>query len=42
MYYDLDDLRDGDPDAYDAVKTWMETGKCTVGWVIFVDGVRVC
>lgn len=42
MYYDLDDLRGGDPDAYDAVKTWLETGKCTVGWVIFVDGVRVC
>ena len=42
MYYDLDDLRSGDPDAYNAVKTWMETGKCTVGWVIFVDGVRVC
>jgi len=42
MYYDLDDLRSSDPGAYDAVKTWLETGKCTVGWVIFVDGVRVC
>lgn len=42
VYYSLEQLRSGDPEAYGVVKAWLDTGACTDGWVIVIDGERVC
>jgi hypothetical protein len=42
VYYSLEALRGGDPEAYAVVKTYLDTGACTDGWVIVIDGERVC
>ncbi|HEX8903691.1 MAG TPA: hypothetical protein VF771_02475 [Longimicrobiaceae bacterium] len=42
VFYSLAELRDADYDAYLAVKRWLELGECTEGWVIVIDGERVC
>ncbi|HEX8245035.1 MAG TPA: hypothetical protein VF541_16110 [Longimicrobium sp.] len=42
VYYSLVELQMWDPEAYAVVKTYAETGTCTDGWVIVIDGVRVC
>jgi hypothetical protein len=42
MYYSLAALQMWDPKAYAVVKAYAETGTCTDGWVIVIDGVRVC
>lgn len=31
-----------DPEAADVFERYIEEGTCTTGWVIIVDGVRVC
>ena len=42
MYYSLAELQMRDPEAYAVVNAYAETGTCTDGWVIVIDGVRVC
>ena len=42
MYYSLEALQMWDPEAYAVVKAYAETNTCTDGWVIVIDGVRVC
>jgi hypothetical protein len=42
VYYSLGALQSGDPEAYAIVKNYLDTGACTDGWVIVIDGVRVC
>ncbi|HEX6750861.1 MAG TPA: hypothetical protein VF092_26475 [Longimicrobium sp.] len=42
VYHSLDALRSGDPAAYAVVRSYLDTGNCTEGWVIVIDGVRVC
>jgi hypothetical protein len=42
VYYTLEQLRSGDPEAYAVVKAWLDTGACTDRWVIVIDGERVC
>lgn len=32
----------GDPEVDNVVETYLNTGECTAGWVILVDGERVC
>ena len=32
----------GDSDVDAVINKWLDTGQCTDGWVIVVDGVRVC
>lgn len=42
VYRSLEELRIADPEAYGVVKAWLDTATCTAGWVIIVDGERVC
>jgi hypothetical protein len=42
VYHSLDALQSGDPQAFAVVKAWLDTGACTDGWVIIIDGERVC
>ena len=42
VYTSLDEVRGGDPAAYEALQAWLEDGTCSDGWVIIVDGKRVC
>ena len=42
VYHSLNELQSGDPDAYAVVKAWLDTAVCSGGWVIVIDGVRVC
>jgi len=42
VYSSLDALRTGDPEAYAVVKSYLDSGTCSGGWVIVIDGVRVC
>ena len=42
VYYSLAQLQVSDPEAYGVLKGWLDTGVCTDGWVIVIDGQRVC
>jgi uncharacterized protein YdbL (DUF1318 family) len=42
VYNSLGALQKGDPEAYAVVKAYLDSGTCTDGWVIVIDGVRVC
>lgn len=42
VYYSLSDLQAGDPEAYKVIMTYINDGTCTDGWVVVIDGDRVC
>ena len=35
-------IHTGDAEVDQVINDWLEHGECTEGWVIIVDGVRVC